>query len=123
MKKLIFLSFMFIFFQTVHAAYLVNGKVEGNVCSGTIVKTCKFEDLHAIKGSDGNLYTITNSFESVTEYNQSKNRCWINIKGRGIGVISWGINAAVQPDFYEKTSSGEFKKVDVDFITFKCIKR
>lgn len=79
--------------------------------------------LDAVKGKDGRLYTIADRFESVTEYKPEKGRCWIRTKSTQAGLISWGINAVTQPDFYEKEASGEYKKHDVEYVTFKCIKR
>lgn len=104
------------------ADYLVWGEIEGTVCWGIGIEVCSQKKLHAVKGKDGRLYTISDRFESVSEYNETKGRCWIRTKSTGGGLISWGINTAIQPEFYEKLPSGEFKKHDVEYVTFKCKK-
>ncbi len=105
------------------AEYLATGPIEGNVCWGIGIEICSMKKLDAVKGKDGRLYTISDRFEAVTEYKQDKERCWIRTKSVQAGLISWGINVLTQPEFYEKEPSGEYKKHDVEYVTFKCVKR
>ena len=104
------------------ADYAVVGKIEGSSCWGVGFQMCSMKTIEAVKGDDGRLYTVAESFPRVSEYSASKGRCWIRAKDSGTGLISMAANAAFSPSFYEKTSSGEFKKVDVEYITFKCTK-
>ncbi len=104
-----------------YADYYVTGKVEGNVCRGFGIEICGLKPIHAVK-RDGQMYEVAPSFKTVSEYKESSKRCWIMTKNKGGGLISLGINAATQPDFYEK-SGGEYKKIDADYITFPCIQR
>lgn len=105
------------------ADYLVKGPIEGNVCWGLGIEVCGLKKLDAVKGADGRLFTISDRFKSVSEYNSAKGRCWIRTKSTGGGLFSWGVNAAIQPEFFEKTDSGEYKKHDVEYVTFKCIEQ
>ena len=105
------------------ADYAVVGKVEGNSCWGVGFQMCSLKTIEAVKGEDGKLYTVADSFAKVSEYNAAKGRCWIKTKDSSLGLISMAANSAFSPTFYEKTSSGEFKKVDVEYVTFKCIKQ
>jgi hypothetical protein len=105
------------------ADYAVVGKVEGSSCWGVGFQMCSMKTIEAVKGDDGRLYSVAESFSKVSEYNASKGRCWIRTKDSSLGLISMAANAAFSPTFYEKTSSGEFKKIDVEYVTFKCVQR
>ena len=102
------------------ADYSVTGPITGAVCKGFGIKSCSFHKVEAVKGDDGRMHSVKTVFEHVSEYDKSKGLCWVNTKSRGGGILSWGINAAIQPEFYEKTASGEYQRLDVDYITFPC---
>lgn len=106
-----------------HADYFATSTIEGNVCWGFGIEVCGLHTIAAVKGDDGRLYEVKRQFTSVTEYKESSGRCWVNTKSKGGELISWGINAIKQPVFLERTSSGEYKELDVEYITFKCVKR
>lgn len=103
------------------AEYVATGPVEGQVCRGFVIEQCKFYQIDAVKGSDGRLYTMTDRFEKVDEYNSSKRRCWIRTKSTGWGLWSSAANAMLQPDFYRKAESG-YEKLDVEYLSFPCVK-
>ncbi|MCG9721910.1 hypothetical protein [Shewanella sp. Isolate7] len=105
------------------AEYCAIGKIEANECSGFIIESCSFINVDAVRNDEGQLFHPKKCYESVTEYNAHKERCWINTKSKGGGLISWGINAATQPNFLHKNSSGEYEEIDADYITFKCSKK
>lgn len=105
------------------AEYVATGSIDGNVCRGFGIEWCKFHQIAAVKGDGGRLYEIKTSFDSVTEYDESKRRCWIRTKSKAGGLISWGVNAIKQPVFLERTSSGKYEELDVEYVTFPCIKR
>ena len=109
--------------SSVLADYCATGKVEGNVCSGFIIESCKFIKIDAVKDGVGNLFNMKRCYEDVSEYKSSKSLCWINTKSKGMGLISTAMNMAVQPDFLHKNSSGEYEDVDAEYIVFKCKKR
>ncbi|MGH1472742.1 MAG: hypothetical protein ACRBCS_16315 [Cellvibrionaceae bacterium] len=118
------LIFAFLFFSTgAIADYCAVGKIEANECSGFIIESCSLIKVDAVRDDEGNLFHPKKCYESVTEYNSSNERCWINTKSKGGGIISWGINAAVQPKFLHKNSKGEYEEIDADYITFKCSKK
>jgi hypothetical protein len=104
------------------ADYYVTGRIEGQVCTSYIVfDTCSFVKIDAVKGDDGNLYTVTNRFSSVNEHHDG--RCWINTKSTGGGLISWGANFLMAPEFLTKTVDGTYEPVDAEYITFPCDER
>lgn len=106
-----------------YAEYIATGGMLGNVCSGFVIKSCEFKKLSAVKGDDGNLHELPKSFISVDEYQSRSNRCWIHTKDTRLGLISWGINAINQPAFYEKTKTGRYENIDVDYVVFQCEKK
>ncbi len=105
------------------AEYVVTSQIRGNVCQWFGLGLCGFHNISAVKGSDGKLYSMATSFDHVSEYNQEKKTCWINTKSDGMGIISSAVNALAQPVFFEKTASGEYEKLDVEFLVFSCIER
>lgn len=109
--------------SAVLAEYCATGKIEANECSGFIIESCSFITVDAVRDDEGQLFHPKKCYQSVTEHNSSKGRCWINTKSKGGGLISWGINVAVQPNFLHKNSSGEYEEIDADYITFKCSKK
>lgn len=105
-----------------HADYCAIGKIEANECTGFVIESCGFVRVDAVKNDKGQLFHPSKCYKSVSEYNSSKGRCWINTKSKFGGLISWGINAAVQPNFLHKNNNGNYEEIDADYITFKCRK-
>lgn len=123
MNKSLAVAFAVAFSAPAWADYYATGPIEGNVCWGFGIEVCGLHTIAAVKGDDGRLYEVQRQFSSVTEYKESTGRCWIKTKAKGGGLLSWGINTITQPVFYERTSSGEHKELDVEYVTFKCVKR
>lgn len=105
----------------IFAAYEATGSFEGFVCKGFLIEQCKFHKIAAVKGDDGQLYSLKNTFESVGQYN--KGTCSIKTKAKGGGLINWGINTLKQPVFFELSPDGQYKELDVEYITFPCVKQ
>jgi len=105
------------------ADYCAVGTIEGNVCKGFVIESCKFVRVDAVKGDNGKLFTVKECYDEVSEYSEGKGRCWINTKSKGSGVLSWAINAAAQPEFLHKNENGEYEKIDVEYLTFECVRR
>lgn len=105
------------------ADYFAVGPIEGNVCWGFGIEVCALHEISAVRGDDDRLYEVKRQFTSVTEYKENSSRCWITTKSKGGGLISWGINAIKQPIFLERTSSSKYKELDVEYLTFKCVRR
>ncbi len=102
------------------AEYCAISEIKGNVCSGFVIETCKFVRIDAVK-EGGKLYKVNRCYESVSEHSESKSRCWIRTKSTGGGLLSWGLNAASQPQFLHQNSDGTYEDIDVEYITFKCV--
>lgn len=121
-KKITMTLVMSLFFYslTVFAEYCAIGNIKGSVCKGFILESCKHVQIDAVKGDGDKLYTVNRCFDSVTEYSESKGRCWIRTKSQGGGLISWGINTAIQPEFLHLNEDGSYEALDVDYLTFKC---
>ena len=115
--------FVFCCSASCYADYLVTGPIEGNVCRGFGIQICGLKALDAVRGSDGQPHEILRNYDSVTEYNENSGRCTIKTKSSDLSIISWGINAIKQPVFLQRTDSGGWLELDVDYIRFKCIKR
>ena len=118
----ILLSLAFILPTLALADYAATGVIKGNVCTGFFVEFCRMVPILAVKGDDGRLYTMTTRYSKVDEYNAKTRRCWISTKARGAGLWSSAANLAFQPDFYTRNEDGEYEEVDVEYLTFECVK-
>ena len=125
MKKLAAAFFLVLMFSSdkVQAEYVAIGPIEGNVCQGWGIQVCGRRKLEAVKDDGGRLHKILKIYAEVSEFKESSSRCFIKTKFSGLGLLSSGVNAVKQPVFLERTSTGELKELNVDYITFKCIKR
>jgi len=103
------------------ADYLVAGPITGMDCFLGI--SCTQPQIDAVKGDDGQMYSVKKQYSDVSEYNKSKGRCWINTKSKGLGLLSRGINLFRGSNFYKRKSDGSYEKVDTEYITFKCVER
>lgn len=119
MKKLIAISFLVS--PLAAADFVAVGPIQGNVCTGFVIEACSLQEVHAIK-EDGKLFSIGRRYPEVSNYDAGKGRCWIQTKSVGAGFGSAGVNAAMQPDFYGRDSSGALTPLDVEYLTFKCRK-
>lgn len=88
-KKLISVAAIILSMPAMASQYVVTGQIEGNVCWGlSLIKSCKLHKIDAIKGEDGKLYPMNPSYSTVSEYNGTTKRCWIQVKamtGNGMG--------------------------------------
>ena len=108
------------------ADYVATGNISGIVCSGFVFKSCPPTRVDAVKGKDGQLYSLARRYSKVSSFNGS--RCWIELKSKaagerygGYGLLDVIINAFGQT-FYQKQKDGSFKKIDVERLMFDCIK-
>lgn len=99
--------------------YVATGDIEGQECSGFGIKSCSLIRVDAVKGDDGQFYTVMQRYVSVSDYDSSKQRCWIETKTRGGGLLGWFVDGVTGPDFYTETEEG-MVSIDVDYITFPC---
>ena len=100
-----------------YSFYCATGKIKANECSGFIIEHCSFVEVNAVK-DNGTFYEMKKCYDSVTDY--KKGLCWIHIKASNI--ISKGINAAFQPDFYNY-KNGKYTEIDAEYLVFKCIEK
>jgi len=111
------------FHSAVWAEYIATGSIEGTVCHGLGIQVCNKHTIAAVRGDGGRLFEVKTIYDSVTEYNGAKKRCAIKTKLKGGGFFNWGVNAVKQPVFLEMTSSGKYEELDVEYISFPCVKR
>lgn len=107
------------FSSSVQAGYYAIGPIEGQVCSGFVIQSCSRKTVAAVENSNGGLSEIKRYFRQVTEHNKSTDRCFVRIKSKDDSLISAGIDAIRNPKFYEKVG-GEYKKIDIEYLTFNC---
>ncbi len=122
MKKIILFTIFTFVLLNANEVYCATEPIKGNVCTGFIIESCKHVQIDAIKDDDGNLFEPKRCYDSVTEYSESKNLCWIHTKSKNWGALSWAINSISQPNFLHKNQSGELEEIDVEYIVFKCEK-
>ena len=124
-KSLIYFSALFILSVSsnfVFAGYEVVGTIQAVDCYDFGISYCSTKTVTEVR-KDGQIYELKKYYEKVSEYNSSKGTCHIKTKSKDGGLLSWGINAVTQPDFYGYDSDGKFGKIDADYIYFKCVKR
>jgi hypothetical protein len=100
------------------AAYLVDGKMEGQVCTNYyIFQRCRLVPLDAVEGEQGQPLVIRNRYETVSEYDSTSHTCWITLKRR-----SWffGARGAVGQTFLTRTGDGKYQRAEPRFVVFPC---
>lgn len=121
-RKALILSTLLVCAAPASAGYLAVGPIEGTVCEGLVIKSCSARTLSAVEGPNGNLHEITRYFESVDSVN-SKGRCTIRIKKSGVSIVGSAMQAGMGPKFYEMNSSGRYSPVDVEYVSFNCVRQ
>jgi hypothetical protein len=102
------------------ADYVATGPIYAEDCYDFgIVQKCSTLTVTEVK-KDGKRYEVGRVYASAS---YSNGRCTIDTKSRGLGPLSWGINAVIQPEFWGYSKDGTFKKIDADRIFFDCIQR
>lgn len=104
------------------ADYYRTGEVYATVCYGLGIEVCPESRLVAVKGEDGKAYEIAERYEKVTEFNEGNGHCWIQVKSRGLGLLSRAVNL-FSTEFYRLNDGGEFEEVSPDSIHFDCVRR
>ena len=116
-----FLAFVFLFTlnSPSWADYKVTGSIKASVCRGIGIEFCRFEIVEAVGRSSGQLYNPAQQYVSVSEFNSSKNICWIRMKTGSMAIDA--LNAARLPDFFTKRD-GKLVKIKPDYLVFSCRK-
>ena len=116
MKKLfLYIFFLFVLSNSANAGYVVNGEIRGSIQGWFSIKQT---NVDAILMDDGNLYPLPKFYENVSEYDQYKQRCWIDtVVFRKYYTTSLGFR------FFKRENNGEYVEIDgLTSITFPCIK-
>ena len=103
----------------VFADYIVVSEIRGQVCSGFVIDVCSMKKIDAVGDGSGTLYNPSNYFESVTDYRERDDRCWIKIKGEGL--IGGALSLFSSTQFY-LMENGQYEEIDPEYLTFKCLK-
>jgi hypothetical protein len=120
--------------QHAQAKYYAKGEIIG-YAHGTIGKyfqafiTASPRKLYAMKGEDGKLYEIPRVYPDSNVDLHGNNRCIVRTKisNDSANLLINGIVAAVnsykQPVFLGKNKEGGYEELDVEYLSFECIKR
>ncbi len=122
MLRYFYLLTMCFFSSNALSGYYVVGPIKAEDCYDFGIEYCSTKTVTEVR-KDGKRYEVATYFEDVSDYSESKKLCSINTKSRGMGVLSYGVNALVQPDFWGVDKNGKLEKIDADRIYFNCIKK
>lgn len=107
--------------QASNGKYIAEGTIQGFVCTNYLIfSSCRLVELAAVEGEDGRLYTISEEYETVSEFNERASRCWIRIRSEG--WISWALNRVMGPRFFVLNDNDQLQLVSPESITFRCRK-
>ena len=108
------------------ADYIAVGPIRGQECTSYVLfESCEMYSVDAVLGDGDKLYTIQTRYESVSDHKVLKDgteRCWIRLKAGGLGLWSKAANLFLADRFHTKTPDGEYEKIDVEYLVFKCKK-
>ena len=68
----------------------------------------------------GELFNLKPRYKTVSEFNSSQGLCHIRTKKEGL--LGKLFDKATGPEFFSKQSNGQFKKVDIESLSFNCRK-
>lgn len=101
------------------ADYIVVSDIKGQVCTGFVIDVCSMKKVDAVGDGSGTLYLPSDRYESVTDYRERDNRCWIKIKGSGILGSALSFFSSTQ--FYT-LKNGEYEEIKPEYLTFECVR-
>lgn len=114
-KSLVLISIvLFVFFtQKAEAAYIAIGPIQGTVCKGFVVEICGPERIDAEKGADGKLHPISIRYPDVQRFSP-------DVQGGNTGIcVFYDTNSWLT---FQQQGDGTYKRIDADWIDFKCKK-
>ena len=114
------IAFGMLLTESAMAQYHAIGPIYAEDCFDLGVKVCSKKTVTEVR-RDGQRYEIGRIYPTVSSY--SNGRCSIDTKSRGLGPLSWGANAVLQPDFWGYDKDGKYGKIDADRIFFECVKK
>lgn len=118
MKKIIFTTIASMLSFAAGADYVMEGSMEGVVCTGLIIKSCAPVSIDAVRDDNGRLFNVSNRYGNVSEYDERAGRCLIMIKTGE--VVADNLRRAQLPDFMHKNESGTYEEVSPDHLRFRC---
>ncbi len=121
------LIFAILLFE-VNADYCATAEIKGNVCKGfALFSSCGLVQVDAVEYESKLSELNRRCFSRVDKYWTHKNKGWCKVDtkgfGSGGGVISWALNSITQPTFFHRNKNGKLKKIGVEYLKFRCIKR
>lgn len=116
------------------AKYVADGEIEGNICTNYLFfETCRNVKIDAVRGTDGKLYTVKDTYDDVDEYHDhgELGLCFVRVKygdwfsslKSWIGWIGWMTGYNLQQTFLTGKGDGKFERVDPEYLVFKCKKQ
>jgi hypothetical protein len=105
--------------RSAYAEYYATGPIYAEDCYDLGVKVCSKLIVTEIR-RDGKRFEIGTVYKSAS---YSNGKCSIETKSRGLGPLSWGLNALTQPEFWGYDKNGKYVKIDADRIFFDCVKK
>lgn len=133
-KLFVIISLMLTVSQPALAKYYAKGEIIG-YAHGSIGKffqafiTASPRKLFAMQGEDGKIYKIPRVYPDSNVETLGGNRCIVRTKisNDSANLLINGIVAAVnsyrQPVFLGKNKEGDYEELDVEYLSFECIKR
>jgi len=100
------------------ADYYVTGKIQG-ANKKLLGFATQIVSVDAV-GKPGDLYSLQMHYKKVSEYDKKKGRCWIYTELSQVGKV---LNFFKNQSFYQRKSDGSYKKLNLEYITFPCVKR
>ena len=102
------------------ADYYVTGQIQGWE-TRFLGAVGHFVNVDIYKSGD-DYYEMKKVYSKVSDYKKKENRCWINTK-KSSDIFSMALNFFSTTAFIEVQDDGSYKEVDVEFLTFPCVKR
>ena len=119
MKKLLGIVVLGLLWSNVgFADYYVTGKIQG-ANKKLLGFATQIVSVDAV-GKPGDLYSLQMRYKKVSEYDKKKGRCWIYTELSQVGKV---LNFFKNQSFYQRKSDGSYKKLNLEYITFPCVKR
>ena len=133
-KLFVIISLMLTSSQPALAKYYAKGEIIG-YSHGSISKffqgfiTAAPRKIYAIKGEDGKLFEIPRIYPDSNVEKLGGNRCIVRTKISNdsdnllINAIVATVNSYRQPTFLGKNKDGSYEELDVEYLSFECIKK
>jgi hypothetical protein len=96
-------------------------------------ETCRDVNIDAVKGTDGKLYTVKDTFDDVDEYEDHgvtafcfvrvKQDDWYSSFKSWMGWIGWIMGYNWQQTFLTDKGDGKFERADPEYLVFRCKKQ